>query len=221
VAAESDLYKPVKAFLEKQGYVVKGEVRGCDVVGVRDGVPLVVELKQRFTLELLLQGVERLALTDLVYLAVPEPGERNRNATPWDKRVVRLCRRVGVGLLTVSKRGRVDVMCDPEPYRPQKNRKKQARLLSEHAKRAGDPNLGGITRIKIVTAYRQEALRLAEALAAYGPQRPRDLKTSCDAPRAGNILRDNHYGWFARQEKGIYVITETGRADLVKFQASR
>ncbi len=30
---ESDLYAPVKALLEGQGYVVKGEVRGCDVVG--------------------------------------------------------------------------------------------------------------------------------------------------------------------------------------------
>jgi hypothetical protein len=29
---ESDLYAPVKALLEGQGYVVKGEVRGCDVV---------------------------------------------------------------------------------------------------------------------------------------------------------------------------------------------
>jgi hypothetical protein len=221
MAAESDLYKPVKAFLEKRGYVVKGEVRGCDVVAVKDGVPLVVELKQRFTLELLLQGVERLALTDLVYLAVPEPTARIRSASPWDKRVVKLCRRVGVGLLTVSKRGRVDVIADPEPYQPKKNKKKAARLLSEHTRRSGDPNLGGITRIKIVTAYRQEALRLAEALAAYGPQRPRDLKLSCDAPRAGNILRANYYGWFQRTEKGVYIITETGRADLTKFQPSR
>ena len=86
--SESDLYKPVKAFLEKQGYVAKGEVRGCDVVAVKDGVSLIVELKQRFTLELLLQGVERRALTDLVYLAVPEPSARSRNASPWDKRVI-------------------------------------------------------------------------------------------------------------------------------------
>jgi hypothetical protein len=219
--SESDLYKPVKAFLEKQGHVVKGEVRGCDVVAVKDGVSLIVELKQRFTLELLLQGVERLALTDLVYLAVPEPSARSRNGSPWDKRVVKLCRRVGVGLLTVSRRGRVDVVADPEPYRPRKNRKKAARLLSEHARRAGDPNLGGITRIKIVTAYRQEALRIAEALESGGPQRPRDLKLACDAPRAGQILYDNHYGWFARQEKGVYAITEAGRADLAKFQPSR
>jgi hypothetical protein len=27
---ESDLYPPVKAFLEAQGYEVKGEIGGCD-----------------------------------------------------------------------------------------------------------------------------------------------------------------------------------------------
>jgi len=219
--AESDLYKPVKAFLERQGFEVKGEVRGCDVVAVKDGAVVVIELKQRFTLELILQGVDRLALTDSVYLAVPEPTARSRGPGPWDKRVVKLCRRVGVGLLTVSKRGRVEVIAAPEPYQPKKNRKKAARLLAEHARRAGDPNLGGITKIKIVTAYRQEAVRIAAALAAGGPQSPKSLKAACEAPRAGSILRDNHYGWFERQEKGIYVITEIGRADLVKFQTSR
>ncbi len=219
--AESDLYKPVKVFLEKQGYEVKGEVRGCDVVAVKDGALVVIELKQRFTLELILQGVDRLALTDSVYLAVPEPTARSRGPGPWDKRVVKLCRRVGVGLLTVSPRGRVEVIAVPETYEPKKNRKKAARLLAEHARRAGDPNLGGVNKIKIVTAYRQEAIRIAVALASGGPQSPKNLKAACDAPRAGNILRDNHYGWFERQEKGIYVITEIGRTDIVKFQASR
>lgn len=219
--AESDLYAPVKAFLEAKGHVVKGEVRGCDVVAVKDGQALIVELKQRFSLELILQGVERLALSDLVYLAVPQPTARSRGPNPWDKRVVKLCRRVGLGLMTVSPKGRVDVVADPEPYRPQKNKRKSTALLSEHTRRAGDPNLGGITRIKIVTAYRQEALRVAAVLVERGPQRPRDLKVACDAPRAGSILSSNHYGWFERQEKGIYVITEAGRLGLKQFQGVR
>jgi hypothetical protein len=68
---ESDLYAPVKALLEGQGYVVKGEVRGCDVVAVRgDEPPVIVELKRVFGLSLVLQGVDRLALSDRVYLAV-------------------------------------------------------------------------------------------------------------------------------------------------------
>jgi hypothetical protein len=72
MSSEADLYAPVKRFLERQGYDVKGEVRGCDLVARRGEEPLViVELKLRFNLALVLQGVERLALSDAVYLAVP------------------------------------------------------------------------------------------------------------------------------------------------------
>ena len=53
---ETDLYPPVKAFLEGQGYDVKGEVSDCAVVGVRDEDELVVvELKTAFNLPLILQ----------------------------------------------------------------------------------------------------------------------------------------------------------------------
>ena len=51
--AETDLYRPVKQFLEAQGYVVKGEIGPCDVVAVRgDESPVVVELKERLSLSL-------------------------------------------------------------------------------------------------------------------------------------------------------------------------
>ena len=57
--AETDLYRPVKQFLEAQGYVVKGEIGQCDVVAVRgDEGPVVVELKERLSLSLILQAVE-------------------------------------------------------------------------------------------------------------------------------------------------------------------
>ena len=43
---EEDLYAPVKALLETQGYEVKGEVGAVDVMGLRpdDDVPVLVEL---------------------------------------------------------------------------------------------------------------------------------------------------------------------------------
>jgi hypothetical protein len=109
--AEVDLYAPVKALLEGQGYAVKGEVLRCDVVGVRgDEPPVVVELKQRFSLDLVLQGVDRLAMTDRVYLAV--------GALPKRRREVRaLCRRLGLGLIAVVG-DRARVLLDPLPYRP-------------------------------------------------------------------------------------------------------
>jgi len=58
---------------------VKAEVGGCDVLAVRgDEAPVIVELKRRFTMELLLQGVDRLAVSDLVYLATERPGRNAR-----------------------------------------------------------------------------------------------------------------------------------------------
>ena len=96
MALESDLYAPVKALLEGQGYVVKGEVRGCDVVGVRGNEPpVVVELKRVFGLGLVLQGVDRLALSDKVYLAVGQWPKQLKN-------VRKLCRRLGLGLIVVA-----------------------------------------------------------------------------------------------------------------------
>ncbi len=59
---ETDLYEPVKRLLAGQGYDVKGEIQGCDVVGVRgDEPPVVVELKRVFGLAVVLQGLDRLA----------------------------------------------------------------------------------------------------------------------------------------------------------------
>ena len=77
-ARETDLYPPVKAFLEDQGYTVKAEVGAADVVAVRGGeAPVVVELKLGFSLALFHQCLERLKLTDDVYLAVArQPGKR-------------------------------------------------------------------------------------------------------------------------------------------------
>jgi hypothetical protein len=66
---ESDLYLPLKRFLELQNYEVKGEVQDCDVLAVRGKeAPVVVELKLSLNLDVVLQAVERLSLTSKVYI---------------------------------------------------------------------------------------------------------------------------------------------------------
>ena len=201
---EVALYAPVKALLEAQGYEVKGEVMACDVVGVRgDEPPVVVELKRTFSLALVHQGIDRLAMTDAVYLAVGA----------WPKRqaeVRRLCRRLGLGLMVVTN-GRADVVEDPLPYRPRRDVRRVGRLLREHQRRVGDPTSGGSTRQPIMTAYRQEALRCARLLEA-GPMAIRAMRPLADVPHAGAILRDDVYGWFERVERGTYALTPVGRA---------
>jgi len=65
-----------------------------------------------------------------------------------------------------------------------------------------------------MTAYRQEAIRIAEHLAEFGPMAPAALKKEVDAPKAGAILRANHYGWFERISKGVYDLTPEHRKVL-------
>lgn len=208
---ESDLYAPVKGLLEGQGYVVKGEVRGCDVVGVRGAEPpVVVELKRTFGLGLVLQGVDRLALTDLVYLAVGQWPKQMKN-------VKKLCRRLGLGFIVVAS-GKADVVLDPVPYTPRPNTRKAGRLLGEHARRVGDPNVGGqAMRAPLMTAYRQEALRCAELLAANGPMKVAAVREAGRAPKAAQILQADVYGWFERVARGVYAITPKGRQGLEQF----
>lgn len=208
---ESDLYAPVKALLEGQGYVVKGEVRGCDVVAVRGAEPpVIVELKRTFGLGLVLQGVDRLALSDLVYLAVGQWPKQMKN-------VKKLCRRLGLGFIVVAN-GKADVVLDPAPYVPRQNKRKAGRMLGEHARRVGDPNLGGqAMRAPLMTAYRQEALRCAEILAANGPMKVATLRKAGDVPKAAQILQADVYGWFERVERGVYTITPKGRQGLEQF----
>jgi hypothetical protein len=199
---ESSLYAPVKALLEAQGYEVKGEILACDVVGVRgDEPPVVVELKRTFSLALVYQGLDRLALTDAVYLAVGELPRQRVDAR-------RLCRRLGLGLIVVAD-GVAFVLDDPAPYRPRRDARRRTRLLREHQRRVGDPAVGGSTRIPIMTAYRQEAIRCARLLAA-GPMSPRALRAAADVPNAASILRRDVYGWFERIERGVYLLTPRG-----------
>ena len=91
---ETSLYPPVKRYLEKLGFAVKGEVCGCDVVGLRaDGIVVICELKLSFNLELVLQGVDRSAACEEIWLAVRTT--LRRSSRERDPRVRKLCRLLG------------------------------------------------------------------------------------------------------------------------------
>ena len=217
MAAETTLYPAVKAFLQAQGFVVKGEIAGCDIVAVRPGEPpvlVVCELKLGLSLELLLQCVDRLGAADAVWLAVP----KTRRGRDRDRRAVKLCRLLGFGLLTVTSGGMVEVLADPEPYRPRRDGKRRARLLREHGNRRGDPMLGGSVGREVMTAYRQRALDCAEALRA-GEATTRIL--AAVAPDAPVIMLRNVYGWFERVRRGCYRLTPTGMAALDRSPGSQ
>ena len=222
---EEDLYPPVKAFLEEQGYEVKAEVRGCDLVALRgDEPPVIVELKTSFTLPLVLQGIDRLALSKDVYLAVGVPAKPAAGSL-WRRErrgILKLCRRLGLGLLAVHEATQrkpvlVEPVLDPVPYRPRPNRRRQGMLLKEFAHRVGDPNTGGQVGRPIVTAYRQSALACAAHLAERGPTKASLVAAATGVARAGAIMRDDHYGWFARTDRGIYELTPKGASALEAY----
>lgn len=208
---ETSLYPPVKRFLESLGFDVKGEINGCDVVGLRaDGAVVVIgELKLRFSLELVLQAVDRMPACDEIWLAVA--ASRRPQGREADPRIRKLCRLLGFGLLSVRPNGEVEILVPSGPWRPRRDPKRRSTLIEEHQRRRGDPASGGSSKVPIMTAYRQAALACAAALSS-APRRPRDLKAHI--PDAPKILLRNVYGWFIRLERGLYSLTEEGKAAL-------
>ena len=211
---ETSLYAPVKRFLESLGFDVKGEICGCDLVALRgDEPPLVVvgELKLGFNLELVLQGIDRTAACDEIWLAVRVAGRPGRER---DSRVKKLCRFLGFGLLGVLTTGFVEVLVEPGPWRPRRDSKRRSRLVTEHRRRRGDPVAGGTSKLPIMTAYRQQALACAASL-SDGPRRTAEIRTAI--PNAPKILLRNVYGWFFRVERGVYGLTPAGTTALVRW----
>src|SRR5262245_13635849 len=131
-ARETSLYAPVKRFLERLGFEVKGEICGCDLVALCGDEPALGGVggrKVAFNLALVLQGINRPAACDEVWLAVRASA---RGGRAHDPRVRKLCRLLGFGLLAVSARGRVDVLVEPGPWRPRRDPKRRSRLVQEH-----------------------------------------------------------------------------------------
>lgn len=218
---ETDLYHPVKSLLEAKGYEVKAEVKGCDVVGVKDDGPIViVELKLLFSLDLVLQGIDRQNMTDDVYIAVPAPNTalKRKNWRGRQRGYVKLCRQLGLGLMTVAiepvPHGIVTVLLDPKSYAPRKSNARKTRLVAEFQRRKGDPNTGGTNRTKIMTAYRQDALRCAGVLEKKKQMKVGEIRNETAVQNAASILQKNHYGWFERTSRGVYCLTSVGLESL-------
>ena len=214
---ETDLYPPVKAWLEAQGFEVKSEVGAVDVMARRsDEDPVIVELKTGFTLKLLQQAVARQSVSDWVYVAVP----RWSGKAAWRmfKGNVGLCKRLGVGVLSVRiEDGHVQVHCDPAEFRPRKSKPRKGALLKEFDRRRGDPNAGG-TRGAITTAYKQESLRCAAYLVEHGASKGADVARGAEVVQATRIMRDNHLGWFEKVATGVYDLSPDGRASIAASQ---
>ena len=222
---ESDLYAPVRDYLEGLGYEVRGEVRGCDIAAVRDGELIVVELKTGFTLELIYQALDRQRIADGVYVAVPLP--KRGYMAPQIKDMQSLCRRLELGLIFVgfTSKGapQLDVYLHPkEAGRPRTNRKRRLAVLREHGGRTGSANTGGVTRKKILTAYKERSLLAARILRSCGPLPAEDVKKLGGPADASALMGRNPMGWFQRTagpdgRKYLYSVSEKGMEALEEY----
>ncbi len=211
---ESDLFQPVCEYLESLGYSVNGEVKDCDLLANKEEEWIVVELKKTLNLEVILQAAERQKISDLVYIAVLKPKKFTKSSK--FKRVCHLLRRLEIGLLLVNFKGEqgfIEVVQTAEPFDRVKsqrvNREKKHRTQEEFKKRKGK-SIGGINRTKVMTAYREQSILIAETLEKKGTAKPKELiETNLDLKRIQTILYDNYYGWFDRINKGIYQTSET------------
>jgi hypothetical protein len=213
---ESDLYLPLKRFLESQEYQVKGEIHDCDVLAIRGNeAPVVVELKLSLNLEVILQGVERLSLTQKVYICIPSTCNMLARRR---KHVLKLLRMLGLGLVMIDvnqENSGVTILLDPGEYRPRKSKHRQERLLGEFFKRVGDPNLGGTGRKRgLMTAYRQRALEIARFLQEQGPTKASQITGALREPKTRAILYRDVYGWFDRVSLGVYDLSPRGKQEI-------
>jgi hypothetical protein len=214
---ESDLYRPVKDYLEEHGYSVRGEVKHCDIVATKNDEIIVVELKLSINLTLLVQATERQGITDSVYVAIPRPRKFGRQ---W-KGVKRVLKRLELGLLVVTQRplgSKVVKHFDPAPGIRRKNPKRRRAVIQEIADRSGDYNIGGINRQKLVTAYRENAILIACWLKHLGPTSPKILRERGTGEKTTQILSKNHYGWFQRVERGVYAVTDPGAYEAAAYK---
>lgn len=212
---EEELYIPVKKYFERRGFQVKGEVKNCDIAGVKGDVLLIVELKRNFNLKLIYQAMERQKITNHVYVAIPRPKNFRKKEV---KRMIELLKRLNIGLIVVNfgeKRTLVQTILQPESEKfvPKTNIGKNY-ILKEFNERSGDFNTGGKTRTKIVTAYREKSIEIACFLERLVKGSGAELKKlGCDK-YSTSIMYNNFYGWFHKIGRGAYILSEKGRLYL-------
>lgn len=236
--SESDMYLPIKEYFTKLGYKVNGEVQGVDITAVRDIDEInpllnnkvsdppthpnnviknqlqeltIIEIKKTFSLKLVYQAIDRLKITNNVYVAVPRPHKTTRKDI---KGMVNLTKKLEIGLIFVnmSKKNAkplVDIIVSPT-NKKHKNTVLTRKMLKEINERSIDINNGGSKGVKIMTAYKEKSICIALILKKHGPLKAFNIRKIYPfAPENARIIMYNNcLGWFGREEKGVYNITQ-------------
>lgn len=219
---EEDLYEPVRGYFTNLGYHVHAEVNDCDVVAIKTEEVIIVELKLSLNIGLLTQAVNRQKLTPEVYIAIPKPNYSLRKRK-W-RELVHLVRRLELGLILVDfgeKVPHLRVVHEPAAFDRKRsfnqNKKHRDRLIKEVMGRKSNANIGGTTQRKVMTAYKENAIQIAFYLDHLGAMSARELRKMGTGEKTYSILYNNYYKWFERVAKGVYDLTDDGRAEYLRF----
>ena len=215
---ESDLFPYLKEYLETAGYTVRAEVNDCDIAATLGDEIIIIELKLRLNLELIIQATDRQRIIDSVYVAVPKPSGRAQKKRL--KGVLHILRRLEVGLIFIEMDSKesVKIIFHPKQFQRRKQSRRKRALLKEISLRGKNRNVGGVTRRKIITAYRENVIQIAIYLKNLGETSAANLRKYGTGDKTSSILYSNFYKWFTRVDRGVYKLNERGAEEMMQWQ---
>ena len=219
---EEDMYDLVRDYFLEMGYRVNGEVRSCDVTCMKDDTLIILELKKSMSMELLMQAVKRQKMGDLTYICVPKPKNYTKNKKHQD--LLYLLKRLSLGLIYCEpEKNALEVLLQPQDFDLAKskkiNKKHRDRLIKEIESRKTSLNKGGSRGRKLMTAYREDALKLVWLCAGQEFLTPKQ-GVEFGVTKTPSILRDNYYGLFEKTGRGRYILTAGGFAAMTEYKAA-
>ncbi len=215
---ETDLYFPIKLYLESLGFYVQGEVGAIDVFAMKGENSVAIELKKQITLKLIYQAIDCQKIADEVFIAVPKSAMKSHRTSM--KSFLSLLKRLSIGLLVVD-HDHVQLMLDIQDYNNKINQKrytkKRNKILSEFKNREQDLNTGG-SKGKRMTVYREKSIKVALMIEQYQVLSPKMIKELINIEETSSILQKNYYSWFIRIRRGLYTLSDEAKIYLEKYK---
>ena len=215
---ETDLFAPVKNYLKANGYKVRAEVKDCDITATKGDELAIIELKLNANIPLLIQATDRQRITDSVYVAIAKPSAKT-SGKRW-KGIRHILRRLELGLIFVDVENPVnpvEIVFHPVAFQRKKFKHRKKAIIKEMENRSENLNVGGSSKTKIITAYKENVIQIAIYLNKLGPTTPKILREFQAGKKTHSILYSNFYAWFERVDHGIYDITAKGKNALNQF----
>lgn len=216
---ETELFNPIKRYLEIQGFDVQGEVGAIDILAMKGESTVAIELKSKISLKLIYQAIERQKIVDDVYIAIPKIALKSHHSSI--KFFYLLLKRLSIGLLIVDS-DQVNVVIDVNDYdlllSKKRNQKKRTKILNEFKNRENNINIGG-SKGKKVTVYREKSIKIAAVIQAYGVLSPKMIKEITHIDETSSILQKNYYGWFVRIRRGLYTLSDDASTYIMEYKS--